>query len=85
MSASLVYQRYALVKAEVEKIGQHHVRLKTLWTVVEHPGSVNINEEATVPSTPSVPGVTTFMPRNPLANPIYVFISHLDGRRIRVS
>lgn len=79
------FQRYALVNAELEKVGQHRVRVKTLWTVVEHTGSVQINEEATLPLTPTVPGVTTFMPHNPLANPVYVFISHLDGRRIRVS
>ena len=79
------FQRYALVNADVQKVGQHRVRVRTLWTVVEHPGSVQVNGDTTLPSMPPVPGVMTFMPRNALVNPVYVFISHLDGRRIRVS
>ncbi|KAI1783924.1 hypothetical protein LXA43DRAFT_1067239 [Ganoderma leucocontextum] len=76
-------KRYALVNATLERVGRTHVRMKTQWAIVEPPEPFQGDVEPVVPTAPSVAGVTTFMPQNPLASPVFMFISHLDGRRIR--
>lgn len=78
-------KRYALVNAVVERMGRTRVRLKTHWTVVESPGPRQMNAELVVPTNPKVPGVTTFMPDNPLGSPLYMFVTELDGKCISVS
>ncbi|KAI1782641.1 hypothetical protein LXA43DRAFT_1068446 [Ganoderma leucocontextum] len=75
--------RYVLVNANLERVGRNHVRMKTQWTVVEPPRDFLGDVEPAVPTAPSVHGVTIFVPQNPLARPVYMFISHLDGKRIR--
>ena len=44
-----------------------------------------MNAELVVPTNPKVPGVTTFMPDNPLGSPLYMFVTELDGKCISVS
>lgn len=78
-------KRYALLDTILEKMGQTRVRLKTQWTIVESQSARQMNVESVVPMAARVPGVTTFLPDNPLRSPVYMFITELEGKCMTVS
>ena len=68
----------------LERVGWTIVRPKTQWTIVHALGPFQGDVGHTAYTPPSIPGVTVFMPPNLMANPVYVFVNHVDGKRIRV-
>ena len=77
-------KRCALVHVNLERIGWTTVRPKTQWTIVHAFGPFQSDVDQKAYSPPTIAGVTVFMPPNPMENPVYIFVNHVDGKRIRV-
>ena len=77
-------QRYALINANLERLGQDYVRMRTQWTVVYPPAGRQLTVGPPAPAIPDTRGIIIFMPNDAMASPVYIFVNYIDGKRIRV-
>ena len=68
----------------LEKVGEGSVRVKAYWVIAQPPYAYQGAVEPAFAVPPVVPGVTVFLPPDPLSSPVYIVVRRLDGRRIHV-